>query len=136
MTALSNLTLNLILVQFWGIYGVLLSTVISMLFIGMPWLLHNLFTTIFSRELLPKYLKQLLKYAGISMVACVATYLVCLNIHLGDWGTFFIRAGVCCIIPNIIFVVAYHRTEEYAKCVNLLDRITKGKLHLSKILVR
>ena len=43
VTAAANLIMNLIMVQFWDIYGVLLSTVLSMCFIGMPWLLHNLF---------------------------------------------------------------------------------------------
>lgn len=44
ITALSNLVMNLIMVQFIGIYGVMLSTVLSTLFVGMPWLLHNFFT--------------------------------------------------------------------------------------------
>ena len=34
VTAMVNLALNLIMVQFWGIYGVLLATIISMLFVG------------------------------------------------------------------------------------------------------
>ncbi len=38
VTALANLIMNLLMVQFWGIYGVIISTVISTLFIGMPWL--------------------------------------------------------------------------------------------------
>lgn len=46
VTEVVNLALNVIMVQFWGVYGILLSTVISMLLIGMPWLLVNLFTTI------------------------------------------------------------------------------------------
>lgn len=50
VTAIANLAINLLLVNFWGIYGVLLSTVITALFIGMPWLLHNLFTVLFERK--------------------------------------------------------------------------------------
>ena len=45
--ALTNLVLNLILVQFIGIYGVILSTVLAILCVGMPWLMHNLFTMIY-----------------------------------------------------------------------------------------
>lgn len=47
--ALTNLVLNLILVQFIGIYGVLLSTVLAIVCVGMPWLLRNLFTVIFKK---------------------------------------------------------------------------------------
>ena len=47
VTALSNLAINVILVNFIGLYGIILSTVITMLGIGMPWLYHNLFTEYF-----------------------------------------------------------------------------------------
>jgi len=50
--------MNLITVQFWGIYGVILSTALSTIFVGMPWLLHNLFTVLFSKKELPDYLKR------------------------------------------------------------------------------
>ncbi len=49
VTAITNLSLNLIMVQFWGIYGIILSTVLSMLLVGMPWLFYNLFTTLFKK---------------------------------------------------------------------------------------
>ena len=62
VTAAANLIMNLIMVQFWDIYGVLLSTVLSMCFIGMPWLLHNLFTVLFEPHFLKEYLRQLATY--------------------------------------------------------------------------
>lgn len=51
VTAIVNLTLNLILVQFIGLYGIILSTVLSMLFVGMPWLVQNLFSVIFEKNI-------------------------------------------------------------------------------------
>ena len=45
--SLVNLVVNLILVQFWGLYGILISTIIAILVVGMPWLTHNLFTVVF-----------------------------------------------------------------------------------------
>ena len=44
VTAFSNLVMNLITVQFIGIVGVLISTVISFAVIGIPWLIKNIFT--------------------------------------------------------------------------------------------
>ena len=57
--ALTNLVLNLILVQFIGIYGVILSTVLAILCVGMPWLMHNLFTMIFEKKNLWPFLRKL-----------------------------------------------------------------------------
>lgn len=132
VTAGANLALNLIMVQFWGIYGVLLSTVLSMLFVGMPWLLHNLFTVLFSKEQLPIYLKKLLLYAVVVFLSCVVCVFVCNFINFSNWGTLIIRAVICCIIPNVIYFIAYHHTIEFKQSLQLVDKMTKGKLHLGK----
>ena len=41
--ACANLIMNIVLVQVIGLYGIILSTVFSYIFISMPWLIHNLF---------------------------------------------------------------------------------------------
>ena len=68
VAALTNLVLNLILVQFIGIYGILISTVVAIICVGMPWLLRNLFTVIFERKHLLDYLKKLLYYCIIILI--------------------------------------------------------------------
>ena len=76
VTAGVNLVLNLIMVRFWGVYGILLSTVISMVGVGMPWLLLNLFTTIFEKKMMKEYLKKMLGYILVStIVAVISTIL-------------------------------------------------------------
>lgn len=128
VTAATNLTLNLIMVQIWGIYGVLLSTVISMLLVGMPWILHNLFTTIFEKTFLRRYLVKLFKYIIVTVIAAVLTYLCCTYLILGIIETFVVRLMICIIVPNIVFLIAYIKTEEFKETVLLLNRITKGKI--------
>lgn len=83
VAALTNLILNLILVQFIGIYGILISTVVAIVCVGMPWLLHNLFTVIFERKYLLDYLKKLLYYCIIILISCVVTYAICAKINFG-----------------------------------------------------
>lgn len=132
VTAMANLGMNLVMVQFWGIYGVILSTVLSMLLVGMPWLLHNLFSVLFGRTYLKLYLRALLFYGGISIVACSATVVACSFIRLGDWGTLLARMLVCCVAPNIIFYIAYRRTEEFRAMLQLVDKMTKGRFKLEQ----
>ncbi|WP_295067315.1 polysaccharide biosynthesis protein [Ruminococcus sp.] len=127
VTACANLGFNLITVKIWGIYGVLLSTVISMILVGMPWLFHNLFTTIFEKKQLLAYLKKIIFYTGISALTCVITVLMCNFINLGKWTTLFLRLSICLIIPNVLFFVIYHKTEEYKDTLLLLNGMTKGK---------
>ncbi len=132
VTALSNLCLNLVMVQFLGIYGVLLSTVLSMVFVGMPWLLHNLFTTLFEKERMASYLKSLFGYVGVSAVVCSVTAVVCHFIPLNGWAALLVRGVICCVLPNVLFLIVYRRTAELRQAVMLFDNMTKGKLKLAQ----
>ncbi len=128
VTAMANLGMNLIMVQFWGIYGVLFSTVLSTVFIGMPWILHNLFTTLFDKRFLREYLKSLFVYILMSLLVAILSVLICNFINMNLWLTIFLRLFVCLIIPNVIFIFAYHRKKEFSQSINLINNITKGKL--------
>lgn len=132
ITALTNLVLNLITVQFWGIYGVILSTVISTLFVGIPWLLHNLFTVLFPKKHLRTYLRKLASYCIVVSISCVLCAFICSFVAFSDWGTLIVRAVICCIVPNTIYFVAYHKTIEFKQSIQLIDKMTKGKLHLGR----
>ena len=59
--ACANLIMNIVLVQVIGLYGIILSTVFSYIFISMPWLIHNLFKFLYN-ESLKVYLKDLSMY--------------------------------------------------------------------------
>lgn len=131
VVALTNLCLNLLMVNFWGIYGILLSTVFATLFVGMPWLLHNLFTTVFDKKYLSGFLINLGRYvAGVALVG-VITYLICNRISFSNlWLTLVIRGLISCLIPNVVFWGLYHRLREFKECVKLVDKMTKGKFRL------
>lgn len=133
VTAFANLGMNLIMVQFWGIYGIILSTVLSMLVVGMPWILYNLFTTLFEKEHSKAYIRRLLFYSGITVLACVANFLVCSHVNVGNWPTLIIRLIISCIIPNIIFLLCYRKSSEFKRAIELVDKMTHDKLKLSRI---
>lgn len=136
VVALTNLCLNLLMVNFWGIYGILLSTVFATLFVGMPWLLHNLFTTVFDKKYLSGFLINLGRYvAGVALVG-VITYLICNRISFSNlWLTLVIRGLISCLIPNAVFWGLYHRLREFKECVKLVDKMTKRKFRLSGLIL-
>ena len=98
------------MVQFWGIYGVIISTVISTLFIGMPWLLHNLFTVIFTKDQMMQYVKKLLLYVAVTAAAAVVTYGLCSLVNVGAVMQIIIKGVICLIVPNVIYLAVYYRT--------------------------
>ena len=136
ITALGNLGMNLLMVRHWGLFGIILSTVISMLIIGMPWLLYNLFTELFDFDQLRDYLFKLFIYAALALVSCLITGSICGFVRGSGWAIVIIRGLICCIVPNMIFLLVYRNTLVFKQCVQLVDRITKNKLHLERRLIR
>lgn len=124
--AMTNLVLNLILVQFIGIYGILISTVIAIVVVGMPWLLYNLFTVIFDKKYMVTYIKKIIFYTLVVAVSCGITYFICSFIRLSLVATILLRGIVCVIIPNLIYYIAYRKTNEFQKLLVMADSITKG----------
>ena len=122
ITALTNLIMSIILVKIWGIYGVLISGVLSMLIIGMPWLLHNLFTVLFKRN--PwDYIRKLLIYSVVTIVVCIITYAICNMLPQDGIVWFVVRGAVCCGVSNLLFFLLYSRLEEFSEIKRLLVNI-------------
>lgn len=127
-TALANLTLNLIMVQHMGLFGIVLSTVISKLFVGIPWLTYNLFTVIFDHKYKKNFLQRMLFYVIVTFAGCLGTFVIC-NLFDGNVvSTFVVRLLICMILPNIIFIICYFKLPEFKQSMNLIATVTKGKI--------
>lgn len=128
VTAAANLTMNLIMVQFWGIYGILLSTVLSMLLVGMPWILKNIFTVIFRKKDLKNYLMTMGLYVTVVVFACALCALVCRFFPGQGIVILILRMLLTLVVCNGIFLLAFHRTKAFRKSMSLLKGMMKGKL--------
>lgn len=136
VTSLANLGGNLIMVRFWGLYGVLLSTVFSMILIGMPWVLYNIFTVFFDRKYALPYIWMLIKNTVISVIICSITYAICAMIKVGDLANLIIGAIICIIIPNVLLFLIHHNKQEFRDGALIVDRMTKGKLGVGKLFIK
>ena len=128
--AIVNLGLNIILVQFIGIYGVLLSTVLTILCIGEPWVLKNLFIVIFEKKNLFSYLKKVSIYCISAMMSCLVCYFLCIRGKFNSLViTLLYRTVICCIISNVLNVIFFRKTTEYDEMLEIADRMTKNRMH-------
>ena len=125
--ALANLVMNLIMVQYWGLYGIILSTILSIVIVGLPWLFHNLFTYVFPKEFLFPYLKKLLIYCLAAAAACVLTVLACSLPKLEGWALLIVRGCICCVIPNAMFYLLFRSTKEFRSALRLARQLTGGR---------
>ena len=112
-----NLTSNIILVQFIGIYGVVVSTILAF-FISLPWCNYVVFKNMFQKSAFNNLLIMLMNFAITSLV-CALTYLICSVCHNGAIGLVE-KIIVCCVIPNVIYYVVYHKRDEFLEMFSLL----------------
>lgn len=130
ISAMVNLVLNIVLVRYIGIFAIILSTVISYLFITMPWLIHNLFSLLFKRSS-KEFVKKYLYYSLVIFFAAVVTYFLSSVFSEYSIGCFAIRFLISFCVPNILFLIILGHGEDFRGALSVVSRITKGKIRLS-----
>lgn len=130
-----NLTLNLLTVRTLGLYGVLLSTIVAVGGVEIPWRLHNLFTLTFSGKN-KVYYRLLATMVTLTVLAGALVCLLCGAISLSPWLQLLVCAVVSVIIPNVLFLLVLRKHEQFRPAVQFVDRLTKGKLKLERRLSR
>ena len=120
--AICNLVLNVILVQFIGLYGILLSTILSYVFISMPWLIHNLFKLLYKRSV-ASYIISVLQYFLASCVSVFVTWNICKIINIGTIVDLIAKLVIAIVIPNIIQLVVFYRKTEFKEAVVLVKKM-------------
>lgn len=136
VTSFVNLFLNLLWVRNWGIYGVLLSTVISMAFVGMPWLLRNLFTIFFDKTMMLPYVQQILKQTGAAVLAGAVVSLICHQIKAPPIIALICCAVVSVAVPNVLFYLLFWPSRQFRAGIAFADQITKGRFKLESWIFR
>lgn len=128
-----NLTVNLLLVNRIGIYGVVISTICSYTFISMPWLIYNLFRLIFNRS--PKeYIELICRGLVIAGIIAAACFGICEIIPVSGVMQIVVNVIICLLISNGLLIVIYRKSTLYNPFLDLCDNITKYKFH--KIVVK
>lgn len=126
MEGLFNLGLNLILVQTIGLYGILLSTILSMGLLSIPWLYRNVVGNLFKKSI-ACYLGELLLYAISTTAICAVSYFVCIIIPSSASlvMVLLIRALVSVVIPLSLLCLLYHKRESWKWMVNNIFRLVR-----------
>ena len=109
---LFNIILNIVLVKKIGIYGVILSTVLSIILIILPWSTFTLFKYYFKSGFKKYMFGYLVDFLAASIV-CFITY--SLNSLITDNGikSFIFKVLICSFIPNILYFVLFFKTKQF-----------------------
>ena len=125
--ALVNLGLNLATVRWLGLYGVLLSSVVSIVCVQIPWLFHNLFQEVFPHRYLWNYVRLFCALAVIALASCGVSWFACHVLHMGVWPTLVLNAVISFLVPNAFFFAIYRKNALFIESVRQIKRILLGR---------
>ncbi len=117
-----NLVLDIVLGRFFGVYGIIIATIITVLICGV-WGATIVFKGYFGLEKLRSYLGYQLKYFITTLGLCAVTYLCCAFLPIQNlWLILLARLGLCILIPNLLWFLLYRRSDEFAYVRTILKR--------------
>ena len=138
--SIANIVLNIVLVQIWGIYGIIIATLISLFVINFGFGSQIVFKHYFKNGKLWQYYVDHGRYLIVTIAISLITIGTCkiLNELIGIEGwmqgggnatqTLMINAIVCMIVPNFLYFVIYKHTVVYLNSMSwFLARVKGGK---------
>ena len=114
-----NLILNFSTVRIWGVYGILISTIIAYLVIEGPWETIVLFREVFKCSS-RKYWMNLVGYTGIVLICLAVTYWAGRFVVWGGIKGFIMKTALCGIIPNVVWCFLTFMTSGWKRITYIL----------------
>lgn len=106
IAALVNLSLNLYLVNKVGLIGVIVSSIVSSLFVTFPGNIYIIFKYLFvEKQYKMEYLRFTFLFTIKSVIIIVGTYLICFGLDGNTIVKFILKAIVCAIVAVVLLVI-------------------------------
>lgn len=124
--ALINLVFSIVLVQSMGIAGVFIGTLVSVLAVPFWFTPHLVYKKVFKKSILNYYIRYIY-YAAVGLGTYFITNFISKFILLENLLGLTLKAVVCLIIPNLIYITIFHKTNEFRYLFGIIKSII-GKL--------
>ena len=128
IASIVNLVLNLLFVRKFGIYAIILSTIISYIVVAMPWMISNVFRYVFKRSW-KEYVKILFFDASVCIGITIICVIVCNSIKISNlYIKIVINVIVCGILSNILLWIINKNNLYYNDMLDYLNKFSRNKL--------
>lgn len=124
---LVNLIFSIILGYKYGVFGVLLGTLISNIFISLWWEVKIIYNNIFNKNLL-SYFGNLIKYCFIMLISIIIIFIITNIIIISNNVLLLIIKFILIIfIVGIIYFIAFYKTDEFIYLRKIISKCIKRK---------
>lgn len=125
--ALTNLLLNIALVQVMGAAGILISTIITIVVLNIPLSIRVLYKNYFQVST-KSYWLNLFKITFVGSLACVICVMCCSIIMLNGMAGLLIKGIICLILPNIILCIGYLHIRDFTRSREIVFNMLPGRV--------
>jgi len=122
--------LSFILLHIWGIAGLLIATLISTLIVYVYTYPIFIYKPIFKRRI-KNYFVEHLQYLAILVIVFLISATLSQIFKISNlWLSLFTQLSLAIIIPNIILIIVFRKTEEFSYfklfLIKMLSKMSKG----------
>lgn len=116
-----NLAVNIVLVKYIGVDGVLVSTIISIVCINIPWATYVLFKVYFKMSIKEVFFKYI-RYFIETTVLCAVVYGICSRINGNLLVVLVVRTIICIGLVNAgLYIISYTKPEFVSARIEFLE---------------
>lgn len=127
LETVANVILNVVLGHFFGVYGIIAGTLISLLVVNFGYGSSIIFQHYFKEQKISDYFIRHGLMAILTADACAVTYLLCSLINLDGIFGLVARGAICMVVPNVIFYLVYCRTNTFKDASKFIKKIIRRK---------
>ena len=121
-TGIINLVMDVILGRLWGVFGIYAATLIARMSTNLWYEPYAVYKYGLNKNPLiywARYARNLL----VLILAGGSCWLLCSLCQFSIVGNVFAKLLICVIVPNAIFILAFHRLEEFAYLKSTAKRV-------------
>lgn len=111
--AVFNIVFNIILGKLFGIPGIIVSTVVSIILFPFIGRLRQLYSGYFKDENISIYYRKQSRYIVVAIVSCFITSFICDQIVVGKVVNFFVRVIASIFISSLLMFISSCKTDEF-----------------------
>ncbi len=120
-----NFVLNIVGAKFFGIFGIIMATIITMIFINFLYGAQILFKHYFKNQKLSKYYLKHLIYVLVIVLVSALTYYICSLLPNSGILYLLLKALICAVVPNVLLFVIYCRTNAFKSILPTIKSILR-----------
>lgn len=132
-TAFINLLFSVLLGNIWGLFGIYFATSLARILTNVWYIPFAIFKYGLRRNPI-EYFKQYVIYLSLLMIDGSICYYFCSLCHFSYIINIILKVIICSAVPNIIFWLFFHKTEEFIYLKNKIFELIRYIIKKVKIL--